>query len=91
MRARATNIQAQVLPGTLLIDEPREFVALGCAPGTTLQIAARLESPELTARSSAVLVAQPDSTVDVGKHASVGGNVTRVLTGDLFASTDELA
>lgn len=59
---------------TLLIDEPLELVALGCEPETTVDVAATMETGQVSVRSSAVVVAQADGTVDIGKQASVGGS-----------------
>jgi dienelactone hydrolase len=67
-----------VLRDTLLIDEPLELVVAGCEPGSMMDVAATMETTKVTARSSAVLVAQVDGTVDIGKQASVGGSYSGV-------------
>jgi dienelactone hydrolase len=88
MRTRASNLEAHALRDTLLTDEPLELVVAGCEPGTTIEIAAKMETTKVTTRSSAMLVAQADGTVDIGKQPSVGGSYSGVDPYGLWWSAD---
>jgi dienelactone hydrolase len=78
MTTRADSVQVQASRDTLLVDEPLQLTAFGCEPGRAVQVAATLEAPEGTARSSAVLIAASDGTVDIARDASEGGSYSGV-------------
>ncbi|MBV8998254.1 MAG: acyl-CoA thioesterase/BAAT N-terminal domain-containing protein, partial [Solirubrobacterales bacterium] len=68
-----SDIELHIGQAALLIDEPLELAVSGCAPGTTVELATTIETPGLTLRSSAVLVAGEDGTVDVARDPSEAG------------------
>jgi dienelactone hydrolase len=86
-----SDLHVYVARDRLLIDEPLELVASGCEPGTSVEIEATMETTEVTVRSSAVLVAQADGTVDIAKDASVGGSYSGVDPYGLWWSAAPIA
>jgi len=76
---------------TLLIDEPLRLTVSGCDPGGTVEVAATIETARATARSSAVVIARADGSVDLGRDASEGGSYFGIDPFGLWWSAQPIA